>query len=304
MKDKIIVWGIGATYNQHVNVLKYYEQNNWFGVMALTATFTPPYKYIDGYIIIDKETLSQMQFDYLIVMSGKYYNEIMYEAMQLGVKREQILPYRILDIPGLNWKEYIGLKNSRISIVSNNCWGGVAYHTLGWECLSPFKNLFLEDNDYLELLSDLDYYLSREPVFVRYSTEVHSRKIYPILAIDNVQIHCNHDTDKSVAIFNWNRRCKKINKQNLFVEMYTENEEIAGQFAKLDQFPKRVCFVPFKTDNPYLFTLELMKGQVEFWEAVNSHASTGNNSLKYRLLDLLDMRGSDRTVSPALYLSD
>ena len=54
------------------------------------------------------------------------------------------------------------LQSSKISVIAINCWGGLISHTLGLEFRSPFVNMFLEEQDYLKLLSDLDYYLGME----------------------------------------------------------------------------------------------------------------------------------------------
>jgi len=108
------------------------------------------------------------------------------------VPRDKLVTYRVLEIPRFRFDQYIKLKESRVSIVSNNCWGGLIYHTLGMECLSPFKNLYLEDADYLKLLGNLKYYLNCDLQFQEYAIEIHSGAKYPVMRLDDVSVHCNH----------------------------------------------------------------------------------------------------------------
>ena len=144
MKYKIVIWGVGNTYNKHVNSIKYLESCEGIEVVALTANKLPPFKTVDGYPLIAYSKLHTLQYDYILAMSDIYYSEIVQLAMENGALRSQIIPYRILELPSINFHDYVKLKESNISIIANNCWGGLICRTLGLECLSPFKNLFFE----------------------------------------------------------------------------------------------------------------------------------------------------------------
>ena len=82
---------------------------------------------------------------------------------------------------------------------------------------------------------------------------------------------------------------------NLFVEMYTENKEIANDFLKLNQYIKKICFVPFDNSSKELIQLKSYPGQKEFHEVVNSNARIGNNSLDYKIVDLLNGKVINRS---------
>ncbi|MCI8312757.1 MAG: DUF1919 domain-containing protein [Lachnospiraceae bacterium] len=295
MNYKIIIWGLGNIYNKHVNLVKYFEMNNQIEVVALTATSIPDFSYVDGYPLISPNEISDIYYDYIIVMNDKHFENIVIDAIKYGVLREQILPYRILEIPFLDFREYIKLKKSNISIISNNCWGGAVYHTLGLECQSPFKNLFVNDEDYIKLLQKLDYYMLCELKLDHYDIDVHSNQRYPVMLLDNIYVHCNHDNNPDEVIKKWNRRKLKLNYNNLFVEMYTENKEIANDFLKLNQYIKKICFVPFDNSSKELIQLKSYPGQKEFHEVVNSNARIGNNSLDYKIVDLLNGKVINRS---------
>ena len=60
---------------------------------------------------------------------------------------------------GYDPERLAALQSRRLSIVANNCWGGLASHRLGMESHSPFKGLYIPERDYLRLLSRFDQYL-------------------------------------------------------------------------------------------------------------------------------------------------
>ena len=159
------------------------------------------------------------------------------------------------------------------------------YHTLGMECLSPFKNLFIEDEDYIKLLQNLCDYLKIPLEFLRYGTDVHSKAKYPIMKLGDIAVHCNHDEKVEDALEKWNRRLQKINYDNLFVELYTLNGDIAEKFVSLKQYSRKICFVPFQACCENMFQLKFNPVQKEFYQAVNSSASISGNA--YYLVDLL-----------------
>lgn len=261
------------------------EKEGIFEIIGVVDNSFSGVKKLDGYLLIERSKISTVFYDYIIIMSDKFYREIFMEAVKLGVCQEKILPYKTLDLPGINFTQYIELKKSKISIISNNCWGGLVYHTLGMECLSPFKNLYLEDEDYINLLQNLREYLKTPMEFLRYDIDVHSKERYPIMRLGDISVHCNHDQRPEDALENWNRRLKKINYDNLFVELYTSNKNMAEKFISLEQYRNKICFVPFRTNCENMLQLKLNLGQKEFYEAVNSSASLNGNA--FYLVDLL-----------------
>lgn len=294
MKYKIILWGQGILYHSHLNVIRFFEQQGAIQVVGLTAAVIPYFKRLDGYPVLAPECLDKTDYDYIIIMNDTHFDEIVKDAMRQGIPREKLLSYRVLDIPDLDFEAYIKLKESRISIVSNNCWGGIIYRSLGMECLSPFKNLFVEDEDYIKLLKDLEHYLKCPLQFAYYHEDTHSKERYPVMALDDIMVHCNHDSEPESAIEKWNRRCRKFNFEHIFVEMYTENRAIAEQFLELKRYREKICFVPYESDREDLMRLELQPGQTEFYEAVNSNAKFGRNSGAYDIVDLLNGKKSYR----------
>lgn len=291
MKYKFILWGVGATYNRLFYSIKYHELMGRIEIVAIVDKFLKnDSSIIDGYCLITCDDIKHIEYDYIVVLSNIYFKNIYNELIICGIDSEKILSYKFLEIPNINIDDFIKLKESNISIVSNNCWGGIVYNTLGIECLSPFKNLFIDDMDYIHMLKNFQKYLLCEPVLFEYVFDKTRNIKYPVLLLNDILLHCNHDTDAEEAISKWKHRCKKFNISNIFVEMYTCSKEIGSEFSKLVQYSKKICFVPFETDLPCLMKLELYNGQCEFWQTVNSNAGVGKDSFKYNLIDLLCMK--------------
>lgn len=61
-------------------------------------------------------------------------------------------------------KEYKGPDD--ISILASNCIGGEIYHDLGLPFNSPTINLWMHQNDFLEFIKNLDFYLAEKLIFV------------------------------------------------------------------------------------------------------------------------------------------
>ena len=115
------------------------------------------------------------------------------------------------------------------------------------------------------------------------------------MMLDDVKIHCNHDTDPHEAVEKWNRRKIKINYDNLFLEMYTESVDTMNAFLELKGYKRGICFVPFKTEIKNTYQLALYPEQDHFWQAVNSNAGNGANSIAYNSLKLLAGMNPART---------
>lgn len=285
MCKKIILWGIGQLYNQYINSLRYFELTNKIKIIGITDSLLPDYKRLDGWNLIKMDDLNTIPFDLLIVMSKLHYKEIMQIAIESGIAENKIISYKVLNIPNLAFDAYCKIKNNKISIISNNCWGGILYSTLGLECLSPFKNLFLEDGDYLKCISDLKAYLSEKLIFDCYKMDTHSNLKYPVMKLGDIKIHCNHDSDPEIAKERWDNRIIKVNYDNLLIEMYTKQYKWARKFAQT-KHKKKILFVPFDSTLQNAFKLELYPGQTEFYEAVNRSAS--DTGYMFKLLQILD----------------
>ena len=54
------------------------------------------------------------------------------------------------------------LSNDQFTILSSNCIGGVIYHRLGKQFLSPTINMWFRQPDFVSFCLHLDYYLQQK----------------------------------------------------------------------------------------------------------------------------------------------
>lgn len=281
---KAIIWGYGYTYNINVNLIKYQEIQNKIEVMGITGK-NCHFGYIDGYKYIRPEELMEVDFDFIIICAGEYFDEICQEVHSLGISRKTIIDIDSFNIPMFDFAEYTRLFKTGISIIANNCWGGVVYHLLRMKFQSPFINMFEEDEDYIRLCENLRMYLDKKPEFAEMGYSDILEREYPIYKLGDVRLHFNHYTSNEVAEKKWNERVKRINWNNLFVMMYTEDRKIAEKFDKLN-FDKKVCFVPFESNLESAYTLTNYPEDKSFWEIVNG--IPGNKFIDYNVIDMLN----------------
>lgn len=114
MQIRLLLWGIGQVYNSVINLLKCYENLGQIEIVGITAQELPDFRTLDGYTLVRKEEIQSLDFDYLLVMSDNFYDEIVSSAVSVAdVPRSKIVSYRILKIPGFDFPKYDLVKNQR-----------------------------------------------------------------------------------------------------------------------------------------------------------------------------------------------
>ena len=97
-----------------------------------------------------------------------------------------------------------------ITFISQNCIGGVLYHDLGMQFLSPTVNTFIPQPGFVRLVMDLHHYMEQE-LIVEWGEE------YPIGMLGDVEIHFMHYDTCKMAKDSWDKRKKRINWDKIFV---------------------------------------------------------------------------------------
>lgn len=119
------------------------------------------------------------------------------------------------------------LRNKDFSIICSNCIGGLIYHRLGKEFLSPTVNLWIRQYDFIKLICDLDEYMKKELVFVS------SEYDHPVAVLGDVTIYFNHSKSEEEAKADWERRKTRIRYDNLFIVMYDRDNLSREQILSL-----------------------------------------------------------------------
>lgn len=129
------------------------------------------------------------------------------------------------------------LKNDSFTILCPNCVGGTVYHRFRKQFLSPTINMWMSQVDFVNFVLNLDYYLAEELTFID------SENNYPVAIIGGggniplITLNFNHSKNKEEAMNDWNRRKKRINKDNLYLIMYNLDGITTEQINLLNDYP-------------------------------------------------------------------
>lgn len=272
----IIIWGTGRWYETYFNSLKLQELIGSINVLAITSDDKNIKTTIDGYPFLSIENALTLDFDYCLLAIDKPH--FVFQAVeQLGLARltkDKFIPMRVLLIPNFDFEKYINLKESNLSILSSNCWAGICYHRLGLEFLSPTINMFFDCRDFNKFMKNLDYYLDLPIEFVEMCCETNTQ--YPIGLIGDIRINFNHYTDFDDAVACWEKRKKRLNKNNILVVSYTDYEDVAIEFDNLP-YKNKIIFTSFDNDLKSSLYINL-EDEGPLWSYVNATAS-GNKNL-------------------------
>ncbi len=248
MAYKCVIWGNGNDYEKIINQINFETHKKNIEVIALISRKQDIVeKTFDGFLVIQKEELLEIQFDYLIIASSLYFNEISSEAAELGITEKKIINGLVLNLPLFDFNRYVQLINKKITILSDDCWGGYIYHYLFMKFYSPLINSYWEAESFVRFIQRPDYYL-RQPLKMEREGNIR-KNICPIGSMgegeEKVCVKFVHAVCFSDAEMLWNRRVKRMNFNNFFIKMGIDaaderQEKYLEAFDKVKQ--NKVCF--------------------------------------------------------------
>lgn len=122
---------------------------------------------------------------------------------------KEIMPIRIL----YNLIARLRLRNKRFTLITQNCIGGIIYHNLGLEFLSPTINMRIGTlEDFLEFCSNFQQYMQLPLV-----QDISSQESYPVGTLGRIKIHLNHYKTFEEAVQKWESRKAKIQFDNIYI---------------------------------------------------------------------------------------
>ena len=151
---------------------------------------------------------------------------------------------------------YIRLKNKKITIISNNCWGGVFYRDNNLEYLSPTLGLFFMADEYIKFIYNLKHYINTDLHFISIEESKYCdylKKLNyksPIGKIDDVEICFLHYKTEDEAYEKWTRRKKRILYNKIIYKFSDQNGCLMSHLERFNQFDAK---------NKILFTTQKYK---------------------------------------------
>lgn len=142
------------------------------------------------------------------------------------------------------------LTNHNFTLLTPNCMAGLIYHRLGEKFNSPTIDTAMQTHDFMLLVNDLDYYLSKDIV-----QDADNDFDYPVGVIfgdsehEDIRVNFVHYDTFEYARKKWNERKTRIVKDNLYIIVcdignnFEPNVEKAGFIADEDSmlFEKARC---------------------------------------------------------------
>lgn len=153
-----------------------------------------------------------------------------------------------------NYVSKYNLEND-FSIISCNCLGGLMYHDLKMQFLSPTINLFIETPDFIKFCLNLNEYIRLELV------EDKTFSKYPIGVLGDIKIHFLHYENFYSARTNWNKRKERINFDKIFVIISDRDNFNEDLLAKIDEIKYPKVLFAHKKYNDYTVFIEKDKNK-------------------------------------------
>ena len=254
MTKKIVVWGTGNVYNRTISYIRLYEKSTEISIVGVTSN-DQNYALIDGYPFISKNDLCKIDYDYIIVCVQEM-EGVRSEANKLGIDINRLVSVFVVMQPGFDFEEYSRIVSKNITVISQNCFGGIMCNKLGLRFNSPFVNMWMPFNDYVRLLLNFEEYMSKDVTFydTAYDEYMNKHFLYPIGDLCGVKLHFNHTNSFNEAIEQWNKRKKRINMKEIIVFAMTDTEDDLDLFDKISY--KKILFTSFKLDRDYAYQIE------------------------------------------------
>lgn len=198
-----------------------------YGTIKILGAVTPQGINFNEVGTIEKENLKDLDFDLILVTGNNIsFPKVLKQAENLQIDTNKIVMDRTICVPNFTFEKYKLLCNSKLSILSMNCWGGLIYHRFGLPFLSPTINMFTSEKDFVSFLKNSMQNVKSKLQFQKMGFNESLGINYPIFNIGETEWHMNHYSDVSDAENKWIERSSRINWFNLLVVMYTEEPKI------------------------------------------------------------------------------
>lgn len=147
-------------------------------------------------------------------------------------------PFRFLD-KLISKRFQRNLRNDSFTILSSNCIGGVIYHRLGKQFLSPTINMWFRQPDFVSFCLHLDYYLRQKLSFYRGEESYPTAELRGTDEIPTIRLYFNHAKTEEEAEEAWEKRKPRIVRENLFIVLYKLDGVTVEQLKQLETVPCR-----------------------------------------------------------------
>ena len=122
------------------------------------------------------------------------------------------------------------LSNHNITFLCPNCIGGILFHDLGLQFMSPTVNLMMTQTDFVKFVLHMDFYLAQKLEFYK-----HEEYKCTCAHLGNISIHFTHYASRYEAESKWKERAARIQPDNIFVFLEERDELTKEEILKLSE---------------------------------------------------------------------
>ena len=145
-EEKVLLWGIGEGFSRNIKDFMQLASARKFEIIGVVAS-SKKADFFCGLPWLNKRNLRSDACDFIVVMSDRYFPEIMDEAIGLGFPRKCIINIGTLSLSGYEWDEVVSVNRHIASYIgARYCsgYGGLAmiYQNYGYPW-SEYKNAIL-----------------------------------------------------------------------------------------------------------------------------------------------------------------
>ena len=143
----------------------------------------------------------------------------------------------------INQRERARLTATDVSVLSNDCTGGLLLHDLGMRFLSPTVNMYMRAEDYQKFCENLKYYLCIDTMVECTDPAIIEGRKYPLAYLGDILLYLVHYHSVKEAQNKWNDRKRRINWDKIVVINSDRNgmtDALKDRFEKLPY--KKVMF--------------------------------------------------------------
>ena len=154
------------------------------------------------------------------------------------------------------------LKKDSVTIISQNCIGGVLYDLLGKRFDSPTINMYIYQSDFCKFCSDLHYYMTQDLEFYINEQDRHCPYAYLGEGDKRISIQFTHYKDETDAREAWERRKSRIHWDDLYIITNDGNGVTPEELVLLDEVPCKRKIVFTSRERPEIkdsFVLNSLK---------------------------------------------
>lgn len=121
--------------------------------------------------------------------------------------------------------------NPNLTLLSNNCLGGVLLSEVNLPFNSPFVNLYLKPSDYLKYIQNISFYQQQPLTFIK------TEQSYPVGQLADLTLHFMHYHSEQEAQNAWQRRTERMNLDNLYLILIERDGCTYGDLKTFEKLP-------------------------------------------------------------------